>query len=72
MKSFKIANLGCAHCAEKMEQKIGKIKGVEAAQVNFLTSKLFLECAAAEENRILSEAQGIISKIEPACRLEVK
>lgn len=71
MKQYKLIDLACAHCADKMVRKIKKIKGVESAEINFLTSKLFISYDESKETEILVEAQKIISKIEPQCTLEI-
>ena len=42
-KTYLVKNLECAHCAEKMERAINKIKGVEEASITFMTQKLFIE-----------------------------
>lgn len=52
-----------------MEAAIGKISGVRAATVAFMTQKLIIETDAADQSDILSEAEKIIKKIEPDCRL---
>ena len=39
-KTYEFENLGCAHCAGKMEEKIGKLPDVES--VNLSTSGNFL------------------------------
>ncbi len=68
-KKFKMKNLGCAHCAEKMVDAIGKIDGVEDVSINFVLQKMTL---TAEDNRfeeIVAQAQEAISKIEPDCTL---
>ena len=72
MKKYKLVNLGCANCASQMEEKIAKLNGVSSAQINFMTSKLFIEYEESMESDILKQAQEIISKLEPACLLEVK
>ena len=35
-KVFKLTDLDCAHCAQKMEDAIAKLDGVEKVHVNFL------------------------------------
>ena len=72
MKTFKLLNLDCNSCADKMERKVKKIKGVSSAQVNFITSKLFIEYDEEREEEILEKVQKVISKVEPECVLEVQ
>lgn len=71
MKQYKLIDLDCANCAEKMARQIRKIKGVESAEINFMTSKLFISYDELKEKEILEEAKKIVSKIEPQCTLEV-
>ena len=62
-KTFK-AEIGCADCAAKIEQAIGKIDGVEKVRLNFMTQKLKLTADDARFESILDEAQSVGSKIE--------
>ena len=68
-KAFKLEDLDCAHCAQKMEDGIRKLDGVINVQVNFLSQKLTLEAADEKFDNILREAKKIIKKIEPDCAL---
>ena len=52
-----------------MENGIKKIKGVESAVVSYVTQKLLIECEEAELDRILDEAQKVIKKVDPRCRI---
>ena len=40
-KKFKLENLDCAHCAQKMEDEINKLEGVKAS-ISFMAQKLTL------------------------------
>ena len=42
-KTFKLVDLDCANCAQKMEDAINKLPGVTAATVSFMTQKLTIE-----------------------------
>ena len=66
-KVFKLEDLDCAHCAQKMEDGIRKLDGVINVQVNFLSQKLTLEAADDEFDAVLKKAKEIIKKIEPDC-----
>lgn len=68
-KVFKLEELDCAHCAQKMEDGIRKLDGVINVQVNFLSQKLTLEADDEKFDNILKEAKKIIKKIEPDCTL---
>ena len=68
-KVFKLDEVDCAVCAQNMENGIKKIKGVESAVVSYVTQKLLIECEEAELDRILDEAQKVIKKVDPRCRI---
>lgn len=69
-KTYLVKNLECAHCAEKMERAINKIKGVEEASITFMTQKLFIEADDDRFNEIIAEALKAIKKIEKDVELE--
>ena len=48
-KVFKLEGLNCAHCASKIEEKVGKLEGVKSVMVNFMTTKMTLESENMEE-----------------------
>ena len=70
-KRFKLTDLGCAHCAAKMEEAIGKIDGVNSVKVNFMAQKLILDADDARFDEILHEAVDICHKVEPDCVIEL-
>lgn len=70
-KVFKMIDLDCAHCAQKMEDAIGKLDGVQGVRVNFLTQKLTLDADDANFDAIVKEAVRICKKIEPDCQIKL-
>ncbi|MFA6754944.1 MAG: cation transporter [Bacilli bacterium] len=42
--TYILKGLDCAVCAQNLEHKISKIKGVNDVCVNYMTSKLILDC----------------------------
>ena len=68
-KKFKLEELDCANCAAKIEEGIKKIDGVKDAKVTFMTQKLTIEAEEGEFDRIMDEANKVISKVEPDCRI---
>ena len=68
-KVFKLRDLDCANCAAKMEAAIQKIHGVESATVNFMTQKLTLQASDSDFERVVSEAEKAIRRVEPGCAL---
>jgi Cd2+/Zn2+-exporting ATPase len=61
-KVFEFENLGCAHCAAKIEERINRLPEVSEATISFPMKKLYVE---TEEEHILSSLQKICSSIEP-------
>lgn len=64
-KIFKLEGLDCAHCANKIEEKIAKLEGVNSVVVNFMTTKMTLEAVDEKFEAILIEAKKIINELEP-------
>ncbi len=71
LKKYKLSGLGCAHCAEKMEREIAKLKGVDSVSVVFMTGKLIIDAEESRHPELLQQAQRIITKIEKDCKIEV-
>ena len=61
-KVYILQNLGCAHCAAKMEDKINELPGVTAATITYTTKQLRL--SAADPDIYLPEVQKICASIE--------
>lgn len=70
-KTFRLEDLDCAHCAQKIEDGIRAIDGVQAVSVNFLAQKLSLEAADADFEEILKKAVKLAKKIEPDCTIVI-
>ena len=61
----KLQGLCCANCAAKIEDRIGKLDGVEAVTVSFLTEKMILVAADDKADTIKAQAEKIVHQIEP-------
>ncbi len=59
-KILKLEGLDCANCAAKVERNVGKIKGVEDCNVNFMTLKMMVD--------IKNESQELLEEIEKAVK----
>ena len=59
-KIYILQNLGCAHCAAKMEEKINNLPGVTAATITYTTKQLRL--SAKDPDNFLPEVQKICHK----------
>ena len=67
---FKIEGLDCANCALELEEKIGKIEGINNANINFITQKMELEYNEELKEEILSNVKKVIKKEEPDVTIE--
>ena len=54
-KSFKLVDLDCANCAQKMEDAIKKIDGVEDATVSFIMQKMTVVADEAQFDDIMKK-----------------
>ena len=69
-KSFKLDEIDCATCAQKLQDAISKVDGVEKASVNFLTQKLTLTTADGYDfNDVLDRVVKLAADIEPDCEI---
>ena len=67
-KIYMLENLGCAHCAAKMEEKIGELSGITEATITFATKQL--RVTAEEPDAYLEEIRKICSAIESQVKVE--
>lgn len=68
-KSFKLDEIDCANCAQKLQDAICKLDGVEKATVNFLTQKLTLTAADDRFDEVLDRVAALTADIEPDCEI---
>lgn len=66
-KVYKLEDLCCANCAQKIQDGIEKVDGVEKATVNFLTQKFTLVAEDDKFDAALQESLKIFKRIEPDC-----
>ena len=69
MKKYKLKGLECAHCAQKMEERLNQLPEVKECSIHFATSLLFID-----SDRYLSDEKilKVIQKIEPDVTIESK
>ncbi len=60
---YLLENLGCAHCAAKMEEKIQKLPGVKEAVIVYTSKQLRL--TAEDPDGLLPQIEKICTTIEP-------
>jgi len=66
-KKFKLQDLDCANCAQKMEDAIKKIDGVNDASVSFMTQKMSIDADDERFDDIMDEVVKVCKKVEPDC-----
>ena len=66
-KTYKLENLDCAHCAEKIQERIARMDGVDNASINFVLQKITLE--GADIPSLLPEIQKEINVVEEDCKI---
>ena len=64
---YTVENLGCAHCAAKMEQRIAELPGVNAATLTFATKQL--RVTARDPDALLPRIREICTSIESQVRV---
>ncbi|MBQ0040605.1 MAG: cation transporter [Clostridiales bacterium] len=64
-KKFKMQNLDCAHCAEKMEAAIKKLDGVNDASVSFFAEKVMIDAEDDKFEAVLKQAVECVHKVNP-------
>ena len=62
IKTYKI-EVDCAHCAQKMEDAVNKLDGVNHATINFLTQKLIVD-TEVDLNVLKPQIQKCIQKVD--------
>ncbi|MBP3855670.1 MAG: cation transporter [Ruminiclostridium sp.] len=68
-KKFKLEDLDCANCAQKMEDAIKNIPGVSDASVNFMMQKMTIEADDDRFDDIMKQVVAECNKVEPECRI---
>lgn len=68
-KTYKI-EVDCANCANLMEEAARKTAGVQAATVNFMTQKMLVEFAEAQDSKaVMQDVLSACKKVEPDCEI---
>ena len=72
-KEFILDGLCCGNCAAKIEREIGKLDGVSAATVDFVSRTLTMEYAGEERtNALMEQASSIVKRHDPDVTLKEK
>ena len=68
-KSFKLDEIDCANCANKLQDAIARLDGVDEVSVNFMTQKLTLTAADERFDDVLDRVIALAADIEPDCEI---
>ncbi len=63
-KVFKI-EVDCAVCANKIQDALAKLEGVNSVSVNFMTQKMILDIDDAQFEEVYKKARKVAKKVEP-------
>ncbi len=64
-KTFILEDIDCAHCAQKIEDKVSKLKGVSNCKVTFLTQKLVYDVEDDLASEVEAEMRKLVKSMEP-------
>ena len=68
-KEYNIIGLDCANCALTLEKYLQKVKGINDANINFSTSKLYLDISDADSKSTLKEINKTIKVVNPDVKI---
>lgn len=68
-KEYNIIGLDCGHCALTLEKYLEKVKGVKYCNINFSTSKLFLEIEDDNSKEIIKDIMKTASRVNPSVKI---
>ena len=68
---YRMENLDCAHCAQKMEDKIAKLEGVESVSISFMAQKMILQVKDdCEKEPLLEGVRAAVSSVDKHCTVK--
>ncbi len=68
VKKYNLENLDCQNCANKIEENVKNMNGVNDAKINFFTQVLKVDWENLPEDA-LDVLNGVVSKVEPSCKV---
>ena len=67
---LRMEDLDCAHCAQKMEEKIAKLAGVESVSISFMAQKMILQLSeGTDKESLIKEIEKAIHSVDKSCNL---
>ncbi|MBR6309140.1 MAG: cation transporter [Lachnospiraceae bacterium] len=64
-KTFILEDLDCAHCAQKIEDKVASFDGVSNCKVTFLTQKLVYDVEDDKAGEVEEKMRKFVKETEP-------
>lgn len=64
-RTFILEDLDCAHCAQKIQDKVAKLEGVSNCTVTFLTQKLVYDVEDDKNEQVEKEMKKLVADMEP-------
>ncbi len=68
-KVYKLDEIDCPTCAQKLQDALAKVDGVRSVSINFLTQKLTLEADGDRFDAILDRVVKLAAELEPDCEI---
>ena len=68
-KSFRLDEIDCAVCANKLQDAIARLDGVDSVSVNFMTQKLTLSASDEKFDDVLERVVALAADPEPDCEI---
>lgn len=68
--TYKVCNLDCAACGQKIARKVKDIQGVKDADLNYMFGKLTVEADGRDENELFDEVCKVSKKVESEVELK--
>lgn len=64
-RTFILEDLDCAHCAQKIQDKVAKLEGVSNCTITFLTQKLVYDVEDDKNEQVEKEMKKLVADMEP-------
>ena len=65
MKKVLKIEVDCAVCANKIQDAVAKVEGVNSVTVNFMTQKMIIDIDDNKFDEVFKKAINVAKKIEP-------
>lgn len=69
-KEYDIKGLDCGHCASTLEKYLSKVNGVNSCEINFATSKLYLDIEEENSAKIIKDIFKTTKTVNPDVKLQ--